>query len=142
MRCPRILDSSSSSHLAIHMSIVGNAFKLSNRPSIISCHDTRLYDSSRVDGTIDYPSCQTILSCILAEHGEGDSLEDCYHHDALLRFTILGHFDLMAHSNRIAKDPILLRILNIGLYNWSTPDRQGGSVTNSEFTHQVCQTLF
>ena len=108
------------------MSIINNAFKLSNCPLIISHHDTHIYDCGRLDGTIAYPSCQDILSCVSAETGASDLLEECYNRDALFRFAIRSHLDLTACSSRISKDHILSRILNIGLYDWAGRDRQGG----------------
>ena len=120
------MDSSSSSQLAIPMSIVGHAYKLSNCPSTIFRHDTRVYNSSRIDGTLDYPSCQAILSRVLAEQGDSDSLEDCYHQNVIFRFTIRRHLDHVARRDRMLNDHILDRIMNIGLYDWSRPNHHGG----------------
>ena len=108
------------------MSIVGHAYKLPNCPSTISRHDTRVYNTSRIDGTLDYPLCQTILSRVLAEQGESDSLEDCYHCNVIFGFTIHGHLDHVTRRNRMSNNHILDRIVNIGLYGWSTPNCQGG----------------
>ena len=87
-RCPRVLDSSSSPQLAIHMSIVSNAFKVPNRPSTISQYDHHNHDISRINGTAPYLSCKDILASVSAEHGNGDSLKDCYYSDALFCFAI------------------------------------------------------
>ena len=108
------------------MSIINNAFQLSNCSLSISRHDTHIYNCGRLDGTMAYPLCQDILSCVSAEAGASDSLEECYNRDALFGFAIRSHLDLTARSSRISKDRILSRILNIGLYDWTGRDQQGG----------------
>ena len=108
------------------MSIIGNAYKLSNSPSTISRHDTCVYDCGRIDGTVDYLLCQAILASVSAEQGASNSLEECYHHDAFFGFAIRGHLDWVARRGQMANDHILNRIVRIGFYNWSRLDRQGG----------------
>ena len=121
------MDSSSSQHFATFlMSIVGNTYKLPNCPLFISRHDSHIYDCGHLDITAPYPLCQDILSCVSAETGDGDSLEECYNHDAIFRFAIRSHLDLMARSSCVGKDPILSRILDIRLYDWAGRDHQGG----------------
>ena len=128
------------------MSIVSNAFKVPNRPSTISRYDCRHHDLSRIDGTAPYPSCKDILACVSAEHGNSDSLEDCYNSDALFGFAIWSHLDSIACQGRIENDPILSRIINIGLYDWKAPDCKGGgnqpSVPIPKFTtSEICGYL-
>ena len=108
------------------MSIINNAFQLSNFSLSISSHDTHVYDCGHLDGTMAYPLCQDILSYVSAEAGTSDSLEECYNRDALFGFAIRSHLNLTARSSHISKDHILPMILNIGLYNWTGRDRQGG----------------
>ena len=108
------------------MSIIGNAYKLSNSPLTISRHNTRVYDCGRIDGSIAYPPCQSILASVSAEQGAGNALEECYHRDALFGFAIRSHLDCIARRGRIANDPVLDRIVRIRLYDWSGLDCQGG----------------
>ena len=107
-RCPRVLDSSSSSPLVIPMSIIGHAYKLSNSPSTISRHDSRIYNSSHIDGTLDYLSCQAILASVLVEQGESDLLEECYHCDALIGLAIRGRLDRVGRRVRLSNDLSLI----------------------------------
>ena len=73
------------------MSIIGNAYKLPNCPSTISRHDTRVYNCGRIDASAAYPLCRDILASVSAEHGAGDSLEECHNRDVLFGFVIRGH---------------------------------------------------
>ena len=108
------------------MSIIGNAYKLPNCPSTISRHNTCVYNCGRIDGSIAYPSCKSILASVSVEQGASDSLEECYNHDALFEFVICGHLDRVARRGRLSNDHILDCIVCIGLYNWSGLDHQGG----------------
>ena len=107
------------------MSIIGHAYKLSNSPSAISCHDSRVYDCGRINGTIAYPSCEAILASVSAEQGVSDSLEECYNRDELFGFAIRGHLDCVGRHGRLSNDHILDRIVRIKLYDWSGLDRKG-----------------
>ena len=104
------------------MSIISNAYKLPNCPSTISHHDTRVYDCGRIDGSIAYPSCKSILASVSAEQGASDSPEECHNCDVLFGFAIRGHLDRVACHGRLSNDHILDRIVRIGLYNWSRLD--------------------
>ena len=108
------------------MSIIGHAYKLSNSPSTISRHDSRVYDCGRIDSTIAYPLCEAILASVLAEQGVSDLLEECYNRDVLFGFAIRGHLDCVGRRSRLSNDHILDCIVRIGLYDWSRLDRQGG----------------
>ena len=108
------------------MSIINNAFQLSNCSLSISRHDSRVYDCGRIDSSIAYPLCKTILANVSADQGVSDSLEECHNHDVLFGFTIHGHLDHVARRGRLANDHVLDRIVCIGLYDWSGIDRQGG----------------
>ena len=108
------------------MSIIGNAYKLSNCPSTISCHDSRVYDCGCIDASAPYLSCRDILASVSAEYGGGDSLEECHNRNALFRFVIRSHLDQVARRGRLSGDNILDRIVSIRLYNWSGLDHQGG----------------
>ena len=108
------------------MSIIGHVYKLPNSPSAISRHDTRVYDCSRIDGTVDYPLCQAILASVSAEQGESYLLEECYHRDALFGFAICGHLDCVGRCGHLSNNHILDRIMSIELYDWSGLDCQGG----------------
>ena len=108
------------------MSIIGNVYKLSNCPSTISRHDSRVYDGGRIDASTPYPSCCDILVSVSVEFGGGDSLEECHNRDALFGFTIRSHLDRVAHRGHLSSDNILNRIVSIGLYDWSGLDHQGG----------------
>ena len=108
------------------MSIIGNAYKLPNCPSTISRHNTCSYDCGRIDGSIAYPSCKSILASVSAEQGASDSLEECHNCDALFWFAIRGHLDRVARCGRLLNDHILDRIVRIRLYDWSRLDHQGG----------------
>ena len=105
--------------LTIPMSIIGHMYKLPNSPSTISRHDSCIYDCGRIDGSIAYPSCETILAKVSAKQGVGKSLEECYNRDVLFRFAIRGHIDRIARRGRIGNDPVLDHIVRIGLYDWS-----------------------
>ena len=109
-----------------HMSIVGNAFKVPNRPSTISWYDRHHHDLSHIDGTAPYPPCKDILTRVSAQQGDGNSLEGCHDSDALFGFVIQFHLDSIARRGQIENDPILMRILSISLYDWKAPDCQGG----------------
>ena len=78
------------------MSIIGNAYKLSNCPSTISRHDSRVYDGGHIDASTPYPSCRDILASVLVESGGGNSLEECHNRDALFGFVICSHLDRVA----------------------------------------------
>ena len=108
------------------MSIIGNAYKLTNCPSTISRHDSCVYDCGRIDASAPYPSCRDILASVSAEYGGGDLLEECHNRDALFRFAICSHLDWVARCSRLSGDNILDCIVRIGLYDWSGLDHQGG----------------
>ena len=108
------------------MSIIGNAYKLPHCLSTISCHDTRVYDCGRINGTVAYPSCEVILASVLVEQGASDLLEECHNRDALFGFAIHGHLVRVARRGQMENNHILDRIIHIRLYDWSGLDRQGG----------------
>ena len=108
------------------MSIIGNAYKLSNCPSTISRHDSRVYNGGRIDASTPYPSCRDILASVSVEFGGGDLLEECYNRDALFGFAIRSHLDRVARCGRLSRDNVLNHIVSIGLYDWSGLDHQGG----------------
>ena len=92
------------------MSIIGNAYKLSNCPSTISHHDSCVYDCGRIDASSPYLLCRDILASVSAEFGGGDSLEECHNRDALFGFVIRSHLDQVARRGRLSSDNILNRI--------------------------------
>ena len=108
------------------MSIINNAYKVLDCPSTISWYNCWNHDLSCIDGSAPYPSCKDILVQVLAEHGNCDSLEDCYNSDALFGFAIRSHLDSVARQSQIENNYIITRVLDIGLYDWKALDRQGG----------------
>ena len=83
------------------------------------------YDCGCIDASAPYPLCRDILASISAEHGAGDSLEECHNRDVLFGFAIRGHLDQVACRGCLSDDHILDHIVRIGLYDWSGLDHQG-----------------
>ena len=65
------------------------------------------------------------------EHSEGvsrdaDELDEWYHSNSLLGFTIAAHWDRIIRMGRLVQDVVLNRILSMGIYDWKDMDKQGG----------------
>ena len=96
------------------MSIICNAYKLPHCPSTISRHDTCVYDCGRIDTSSAYPLCRDILAGVSAEHGAGDSLEECHNCNALFGFAIRGHLDRVERRGQLSNDHIVRATLPNG----------------------------
>ena len=78
---------------------------------------------------VDDPDQMDVASCFL--QWENDTLDNLGFSDALWGFMIQAHDKLVNHRTEVINDPVIERLLEMGIYDWREMDMRSDKESNS-----------